>query len=127
VAVDSSKAKQSNLYVAYGVDFARPLLGGSWESGRSGTAALRLQRPDPGHLAGSLIVLETADKSTISARQTCFCGALRSLISAVGRARSDGETVNNIPLRMRKTRTRRPPREPWVGLLCQAGTTSANF
>ena len=41
-----------------------------------------------------------------SARQTCFCGALRSLISAARRWRSRGDTVTKIPVRMRTTRTR---------------------
>jgi len=63
----------------------------------------------------------SADKSTISARHTCFCGALRSLVSAVRRARSAGETVNDIPVRMRKTRTRRSERESRTGLLMSGG------
>jgi hypothetical protein len=48
---------------------------------------------------------------------------LRSLISAVRRTRSADETVNDIPVRMRQTRTRRPERESLIGFVCQAGTT----
>jgi hypothetical protein len=37
---------------------------------------------------------------TISARHTCFCGALRSLTRASSRRRSAGKTVKDIPVRM---------------------------
>ena len=37
--------------------------------------------------------------------------------------RSDGETVNDIPVRMHQTRRRQRKWESPVGLLCQAGTT----
>ncbi|ESW76196.1 hypothetical protein X772_32360 [Mesorhizobium sp. LSJC280B00] len=59
----------------------------------------------------STVPTPSADRSTISARQTCFCGALRSLISAVRRERSVGETVNDITVRMRQIRMRTPERE----------------
>ena len=68
----------------------------------------------------SIVPTPSAVKSTISARQTCFCGALRSPTSAIRRARSVGETVKDIPVRMRQTRMRAPERESQTGLLCQA-------
>ena len=46
---------------------------------------------------------------TISARQTCLCGALRSRASAARRRRSLGLRLMEIPVRMRQTRTRRVP------------------
>src|SRR5258705_7872966 len=72
----------------------------------------------------SAVPTPSALSSTISARQTCFCGLLRSLISAVKRARSIGETVKDTPVRMPQTRMRPGKRESQVGLLCQMETTS---
>src|SRR5665647_1924361 len=56
---------------------------------------------------------------TISARHTCFCGALRSLTRASNRRRSAGETVTVIPVRMRQTRTPQVRRESPTGFKCQ--------
>ena len=53
----------------------------------------------------SMVPSPAAVSSTIRARQTCFCAALRSLVRACRRRRSADETVIEIPLRMRKTRT----------------------
>jgi hypothetical protein len=59
------------------------------------------QRLDPGR--PRLVALSR----TISARHTCFCGALRSLTRASNRRRSAGETVMDIPVRMRQNCTHR--------------------
>src|ERR1019366_10315121 len=52
----------------------------------------------------SLVPIPSALNSTISARQTCLCGALRSRASAFRRRRSEGLRVMEIPVRMRQTR-----------------------
>ena len=72
----------------------------------------------------SAVPTPSALSNTISARQTCFCGLLRSLISAVKPARSIGETKKDIPVRMRQTRIRVGERESHAGLLWQMETTS---
>ena len=41
----------------------------------------------------------------IAARQACFCEALRSLVIASSRPRTDRVIVMEIPVRMRETRT----------------------
>ena len=74
----------------------------------------------------STVPTPSALSSTISARQTCLCGLFRSLISAVRRLRSAGETVKDIPVRMRQTRMRHWMRESNVGLFRQADTTRCN-
>ena len=66
----------------------------------------------------STVPAPSALNRMISARQTCFCGALRFLMSAISRWRSIGETVNDIPVRMPQTRTRTRQRESPIGLLC---------
>ena len=43
----------------------------------------------------SIVPTPSALNSTISARQTCFCGVFRSLTSAVRRRRSVGETMKD--------------------------------
>jgi hypothetical protein len=48
--------------------------------------------------------------STICARQTCFCDALRSLTTARSRALSINVTEREMPLRIRQTRTPRAPK-----------------
>ena len=60
----------------------------------------------------STVPTPSALSRMISARQTCFCGALRSLTSAPSRPRSVGETVKDIPVRMRQTRTATEKRNP---------------
>src|ERR1035438_2851466 len=52
----------------------------------------------------SLVPTPSALNRTISARQTCLCGALRSRASAFSRRRSVGLRVMEIPVRMRQTR-----------------------
>jgi hypothetical protein len=67
----------------------------------------------------SFVPSPSAVKSTISARHTCFWGALRSLASAFKRRRSGRVTVMEIPVRMRQTRMRRSDRESPSGFKCQ--------
>jgi len=69
-------------------------------------------------LVGAVIVEDRMDdlagrhlRSTIRARQTCFCGLLRLATTASRRARSAAVALTMIPLRMPQTRTRREPRE----------------
>src|SRR6202046_1832421 len=54
----------------------------------------------------SLVRTPSALRSTIFARQTCFCEALRSLAIASSRWRFGRVILMEIPVRMRKTRTR---------------------
>ena len=58
----------------------------------------------------------SAVSRTISARQTCFCAALRSLMRAWSRRRSAGETDMDFPARIAQTRTRREKWESQKGL-----------
>ena len=53
----------------------------------------------------------SAVRRMIRARQTCFCGVLRSATMVSRRRRSAAETEMEIPLRMPQTRTRRAERE----------------
>lgn len=66
----------------------------------------------------SLVPTPSALRSTMSARQACFCGALRSLMIASSRRRSGLVILMDIPVRMRETRTRAKQRESLKGLLC---------
>ena len=66
----------------------------------------------------STVPAPSALSRMISARQTRFCGALRSLTTVISRWRSVGETVKDIPVRMRQTRIRFRQRESQAGLLC---------
>ena len=61
---------------------------------------------------------------TIRARQTCFCGALRSCKIALSRLRSEGFTVTDIPGRMRQTRMATLAAESPSGFKCQMQATS---
>ena len=61
----------------------------------------------------STVTAPSALSRIMEARQTCFCGALRSATKAERRRRSDGETVNDIPVRMRPLKW-----ESLAGLLC---------
>lgn len=63
----------------------------------------------------STVPTPSALNRMISARQTCFCRALRSLTSAVNRWRSVGETMKEIPVRIHQTRTRTPRWESQIG------------
>ena len=60
-----------------------------------------------------------------AARQACFCEALRSLVIASSRPRTDRVIVMEIPVRMRQTRTATETEESQSGLFCQANTTSS--
>lgn len=52
-----------------------------------------------------LVPMPSAVRRTIRARQTCFCGLLRSPTIASRRRRSPGETSMVMPVRMPQTRT----------------------
>ena len=67
----------------------------------------------------SFVPTPSAVNRTISARQTCFCAALRSLMRAWSRRRSAGETDMDFPVRIAQTRTPREKRESQKGLNCQ--------
>ena len=60
----------------------------------------------------SLVPTPSALNRTISARQTCLCGALRSRASTFRRRRSAGLRVMEIPVRMRQTHATSPPGIP---------------
>src|ERR1700722_1087629 len=71
----------------------------------------------------SLVPTPSALNRTISARQTCLCGLLRSRASAFRRRRSAGLRVMEIPVRMRQTRMHSGPRESPPGFKCQTRST----
>src|SRR4051812_31416304 len=78
----------------------------------------------------SLVPTPSALERMIAARQACFCEALRSLVIASSRPRTDRVIVMEIPVRMHQTRTATETGESQSGLFCQAKTTSdvaANF
>ena len=86
-------------------------------------AFARREEPNPGsrsHPAGPPSALERM----IAARQACFCEALRSLVIASSRPRTDRVIVMKIPVRMRQTRTATETEESQSELFCQAKTTS---
>jgi len=56
-------------------------------------------------------------RSTMRARQTCFCGLLGSATIARNRSPSPEDTVKEMPLRMRQTRTPQHKAESQFGLL----------
>jgi hypothetical protein len=53
----------------------------------------------------SLLPTPSALERMIAARQACFCEALRSLVIASSRPRTDRVIVMEMPVRMRQTRT----------------------
>ena len=59
----------------------------------------------------------------IATRQACFCEALRSLVIASSRPRTDRVIVMKIPVRMRQTRTATETEESQSELFCQAKTS----
>src|SRR5256885_12460583 len=77
----------------------------------------------PGRSMIALVTRPAAENRMISARHTCFCGALRFLTIARRRLRSEGFTLIDIPLRMRQTRMRKNPRESLSGIKCQILST----
>jgi hypothetical protein len=66
----------------------------------------------------SLVPTPSALNRTISARQTCLCGVLRSRASAFRRRRSAGPRVMEISVRMRQTRMHSGPGESPPGFKC---------
>ena len=70
-----------------------------------------------------LVPTPSALKRMIAARQACFCEALRSLVIASSRPRTDRVIAMEIPVRMRQTRTATETEESQSGLFCQAKTT----
>src|SRR6476620_4571769 len=71
----------------------------------------------------SLVPTPSALERMIAARQACFCEALRSLVIASSRLRTDRVIVMEIPVRMHQTRTATETGESQSGLFCQAKTT----
>src|SRR5450759_2864364 len=71
----------------------------------------------------SLVPIPSALNRTISARQTCLCGVLRSPASAFRRRRSSGLRVIEIPVRMRQTRMPSSSGESPPGFKCQTRST----
>src|ERR1035437_3740572 len=72
----------------------------------------------------SLVPTPSALNRTISARQTCLFGVLRSRASAFRRRRSAGLRVMEIPVRMRQTRMHPVSWESPPGFKCQTRSTS---
>ena len=72
----------------------------------------------------STVPRPAAESSTISARQTCFCGAFRLLTIPSSRPRS--EALRTIEMPGRIPQTRMPPSRPESppGLACQVRSTS---
>src|SRR6478736_3801347 len=75
----------------------------------------------------SLVPTPSALNRTISARQTCLCGLLRSRASAFRRRRSAGLRVMEIPVRMRQTRMHSGPGESPPGFKCQTRSTRDSY
>jgi hypothetical protein len=71
-----------------------------------------------------LVPMPSAVSKMIRARQTCFCGLLRSRMIDCKRARSAGVTSMVIPLRMPQHRTAPAIGEPKIGVFCQVLSTS---
>ena len=67
----------------------------------------------------------SAVKTTISARQACFCGALRFCKIALSFLRSEGFTVIDIPVRMRQTRMPDLTWESQFRIKCQMPSTAS--
>jgi len=63
----------------------------------------------------SFVPTPSALNRTISARQTCFCEALRFLMTAWTRRRSAGEPEMDFPVRIAQTRMRREKLESQKG------------
>src|SRR5215831_7689053 len=72
----------------------------------------------------SLVPIPSPLNRTISARQTCLCGVLRSRTSTFRRRRSAGLSVMGIPVRIRQTRMRLVRWESPPGFKCQTRSTS---
>ena len=72
----------------------------------------------------AMVPAPSALKSTIRARQTCFCGLLRSRMIDCKRVRSAGVTSMVIPLRMPHNGTNHPREKLLFGLFRQLQSTS---
>ena len=81
--------------------------------------ALRIKIRDVGTVKNKAV-----HSRMISARQTCFCGALRSWMRALSRPISADETESDFPARIPQTLTSRKRRESRAGLKCQVRSTS---
>jgi hypothetical protein len=66
----------------------------------------------------ALVPWPSAVSKTTRARQTCFCGLLRSRTIASNRTRSAGVTAVEIPLRIAQARTKRPRAKQKMGVFC---------
>jgi len=73
----------------------------------------------------ALVPVPSADKSTIRARQTCFCGEDGAKMIAARRRRSLGDTINPIPVRTSLNRKSGNTTESKFGLLRSGQSTSA--
>ena len=73
-----------------------------------------------------LVPMPSAVRRMIRARQTCFCGLLRSRTTASRRRRSSGETSMLMPVRMPQTRMAPPAGESLPGFFCQVLSTSSS-
>ena len=71
----------------------------------------------------ALVPVPSADKSTIRARQTCFCGEDGAEMIAARRRRSPGDTINPIPMRTSLNRTSGNTTESKFGLLRSGQST----
>ena len=71
----------------------------------------------------ALVPVPSADKSTIRARQTCFCGEDGAEMIAARRRRSPGDTINPIPVRISLNRASGNTTESKFGLLRSGQST----
>src|ERR1700722_3397287 len=72
----------------------------------------------------SFVPTPSAVNSTITARQTCFCGVFRPCTTALSRRISADETERDFPARIAQTRTSSPHRESQPGLKYLVRSTS---
>ena len=85
-------------------------------------AGLRLAGPAHDLVGANTVGVERM----IAARQACFCEALRSLVIASSRPRTDRVIVMEIPVRMHQTCTATETEESQSGSFCQAKTTRSS-
>ena len=88
-----------------------------------GTAAIRLGRGPGRGLQMALVPAPAAVRSTMRARQRCFCGVLRSAMIASRRRRSSAVMARETPVRIPLTRTRPEKRESSSGRFCSSQST----
>src|SRR5438128_12158410 len=70
---------------------------------------------------------QSAVRTTIRARQTCFCGLLRLRMIVSSRTRSSAVTVMEIPLRITNNRTKPNLQKLLFGLFRQVQSTRMAF